>query len=416
MQVSTPMRHLLVHYNEIALKGKNRPFFEERLIAALRRGLWGLGWKKVKRLYGRLLVEFRDEIPWDDVRERVSRIYGVSNFARAIRAPLELEALRSALGESLAGVPLDAVKSFAIDTRRPNKSFPMTSMEVNRALGAFVRERTGWPVSIDDPDLPIHIYLLEKEAFIAFGRERGPGGLPSGAAGKVLCLISGGIDSPVSAARLMQRGATIDFVHFHSFPHTSAASIDKAKETVELLLRHRGSARIHMVPLADLQRRIVAGCPAPFRVLLYRRFMMRAAEAIARREGAQALVTGESLGQVASQTLENLSSIQAAVTIPILRPLIGMDKLEIVREAQAIGTFAISIRPHDDCCGFLMPRNPATHSTPAELEAAEAIFDVSAEVEKLLAATEVAEVGEAPERRPRGKPEGGEGPGEPAGE
>ncbi len=387
------MRHLLVHYDEIALKGKNRKFFEDKLMAALRRGLSGLGWKKVRRLYGRLLVEFGGEIPWGQVQERVSRICGVSHFARALRTPLDLEALREAVENCLAAIPPGGVKSFAVFTKRPNKSFPLNSMEVNRNLGQLVKDRTGWAVSIDAPDFPIYIYLLEKGAFLAFHRIPGPGGLPTGVAGKVACLISGGIDSPVAAERMMRRGCTVDFIHFHSFPHTSSASLEKAKRIVELLLRFRGKGQLHMVPFAELQQQIVSRCPAPFRVLLYRRFMMRVAEAIARRSGALALVTGESLGQVASQTLENLVSIEQAVSMPILRPLMGMAKLEIVRDAEKIGTFPVSTEPHEDCCGFLMPRNPATHSTPEELEEAESLLDVAGEVEKLLQATEVIEVG-----------------------
>jgi tRNA uracil 4-sulfurtransferase len=395
MNLVAPLRHLLVHYNEIALKGRNRRFFEEKLVDALRIALWGQGWKRVKRLFGRLLVEFEEgvEIAWEEVRLRVSRVFGVSNFSPALLAPLDIEKIEAVLGEALESVAGTGPRSFAIVARRPNKSFPLNSSEVGRRLGRMVQERTGWTVSLDAPDLPIHVYILDTEAFISFDRTAGPGGMPAGTAGKVLCLISGGIDSPVAALRLLRRGAIVDYVHFHSFPHTSAASIDKVKETVAAIQLHRGRSLLHVVPFADLQRRIVASCPEPLRVLLYRRFMMRTAEAIARREGALALVTGESLGQVASQTLENLAAIERAVSLPVLRPLIGMDKLEIVREAQENGTFEISIRPHEDCCGFLMPKNPATRSTAEELAAAEGPFDAKAEVEALLAAAEVVEIG-----------------------
>src|ERR1041385_5461854 len=369
MDPSTSMRHLLVHYNEIALKGKNRRTFEEKLLGSLRHALSGLGWKRTKRLSGRLLVEFEGDIPWEEARARVARVHGVSHFGRARRTPLDLDSVQAVIGEALAEPP-QGVQSFAMVTHRPNKSFPHRSIDVNRALGAFVQGRTGWTVCLDAPDLPIHVYLLDSEAFVSFDRVPGPGGLPAGVAGKVLCLISGGIDSPAAAERMMRRGASVDFLHFHSFPHTTSASIEKTKETVEALLLYRGGARLTLVPFADLQRRIVASCPSPYRILLYRRFMMRAGEAIARRDGALALVTGDSLGQVASQTLENMAAIEDAGTLPVLRPLIGMDKLEIVREAERIGTFSISIKPHDDCCGFLMPRNPATRATAEELRAA----------------------------------------------
>jgi len=394
METINSMHLLLVHYNEIALKGKNRRFFEDKLIAALRRGLSGLGWKRVRRLYGRLLVEFHGSIPWESVRGRVSRICGVSHFTRALRTSLDIESIQEGLENCLASVPADRVKSFAIYSKRPNKMFPLNSMELNRIMGQFVKDQTGWAVSLDDPDLPIYLYILEAGAFLAFDRVPGPGGLPSGVSGKVACLISGGIDSPVAAERMMRRGCIIDFIHFHSFPHTSSSSIDKTRKIVEDLVRYRGRSTLYLVPFAELQRKIVAQCPPPYRVLLYRRFMLRTAEAIARRCGAQALVTGESLGQVASQTLENLISIDRAVSIPILRPLMGWDKLEIMREAESIGTYQTSIEPHDDCCGFLMPRKPATHSSPEDLAAAENLLDVDGEVEQLLKSIEVVELGQ----------------------
>ena len=397
MDSPEPMRHLLVHYNEIALKGKNRRFFEQKLVEALRRGLRGLGFERVRRLYGRLLVEFRQEIPWEEARRRLSRIFGVSHFARARPAPLDLEGISANLVQALTPIPA-GVRSFAVFTRRPNKSFPLNSMELNRRLGQFIKDRTGWAVSLESPDLPIYVYILQGEAFVTFERCPGPGGLPAGASGKVACLISGGIDSPVAASRMMRRGCTVEFIHFHSYPHTSAASVDKAKQIVDFLLRDRGAARLHLIPFADLQRRIVVECPAPYRVLLYRRFMMRAAEAIARREGALALVTGESLGQVASQTLENLTSIESAVSMPVLRPLVGMDKEEIVEEARGIGTFEISIQPHDDCCGFLMPHNPATRTSPQDLDEAERHFDLESEVAALVGGAEMVEIGPGTEK------------------
>jgi len=386
------MRHLLVHYNEIALKGKNRRSFEELLVESLRRALRGLGFRRVQRVQGRLLVEFRDEIQWEETRRRLARTFGISHFARARRVELDLDALRAGLAELVDLVEPGSVRTFAVHSRRSDKSFPLNSMELNRELGRFVKERTGLEVDIESPELPIYVYLLPGEAFLALDRSPGPGGLPAGAAGKVVCLISGGIDSPVAAERMMRRGCDVVFVHFHSFPHTSAASIEKARRIVEVLRRDRGPARLYLVPFAELQRRIVAACPEPYRVLLYRRFMMRAAEALAGREGALALVTGESLGQVASQTLQNLASIEAAVSLPVLRPLVGYDKQEIVREAERIGTFETSIGPHDDCCGFLMPRNPATRARPADLLAAESPFETAREVEALLAAAEVVEV------------------------
>jgi thiamine biosynthesis protein ThiI len=266
-------------------------------------------------------------------------------------------------------------------------------MDVEREVGAHVGGRTGWPVSLDHPAVTLWIELVNGVALVGAARFAGPGGLPTGVAGRVMCLLSGGIDSPVAAYRLLRRGATCAHVHFHSHPYTGIESQEKARELAERIQPAGRRARLYLVPFAELQRRIVAACPAPLRVVLYRRFMFRVAEALARREKALAVVTGENLGQVASQTLENLRSIDAAVALPVLRPLIGLDKVEIIAEARAQGTYELSIAPHGDCCSFLMPPNPATRSTPEELERAETPLDVSAEVAALVEQSRTVEIG-----------------------
>jgi thiamine biosynthesis protein ThiI len=388
--------HLVVHYNEVALKGKNRGYFESHLARNIRAALACACEAKVNRLFGRLVVELGAGTSWIPAAERLSRVFGIAHVLPALRLEPDLETLKRAIGEAVAGA--SPSRSFAIKCRRATKEFSFKSMDVQREIGTTVQELTGWPVDLDAPELLIRIELVNRAAFVAIGRIEGPGGLPAGVAGKVVSLLSGGIDSPVAAYRLLRRGAPVTFVHFHSYPHTGSESQEKAKALVEILLPAGGAARLYLVPFAELQRRIVARSPAPLRVIVYRRFMMRAAEAIARKVGALGLVTGESLGQVASQTLENLRSIDAAVVLPVLRPLIGMDKLEIIAEAKRIGTYETSIEPHGDCCSFLMPRNPATHSTPEEVAAAEAPFEVEAEVERLVQGASVVEVG----RRSRG--------------
>lgn len=382
-------RFVLVNYNEIALKGRNRSFFENALVKALRKGLQDLHPDRIKRLNGRILVQFPAEISLDPLRRRLGAIHGIANFELAGRTALDLDALEEAVGRAIEPVE---VGSFAIRTRRANKKFPLQSVDINCRLGDYVVRRKGWKVRLDEPELEIHVHVLEKHIFFGFGRLPGSGGMPPGVAGKVVCLLSGGIDSPVAAHRMLRRGCTAVFVHFHSAPFTSEASQEKVLDLAERLVEFHLPARLYLVPFAPLQQRIVAGARPPLRVVLYRRFMVRTAEAIARREGARALVTGEALGQVASQTLENLATIDAAAALPILRPLIGMDKLEIVREAQRIGTYTISIEPHDDCCSFLMPAHPATYSGTQELDEAEGGFDVESEVRALLGAAKIVDV------------------------
>jgi thiamine biosynthesis protein ThiI len=383
-----------VHYDEIALKGGNRRQFEACLERNLRASVRGLGDCRVRRKYGRFLLRLSDSAPIDEVCRRLARVVGIARFSPCVRIEPKLEAAKERVAMLVDRLLEEgkAPASFAIATRRARKDLSFSSMDANRELGSLVVEKTGWKVQLKDPELPIHVWFVDNDAFVAVERLAGPGGLPSGSNGRVACLLSGGIDSPVSTYRIIKRGTEVVLIHFHSFPHTSAASQDKVRELASQILQHGKTARLHMVPFASTQQRIITECPAPLRVILYRRYMIRAAEAIARKERALALVTGDSLGQVASQTLENLDTIQQVTKLPILRPLIGMHKAEIIEDARRIGTYDTSIEPHDDCCSFLMPPKPATRSTPAQLDAAEEALDTEAEIRELLERTEVEEI------------------------
>lgn len=383
--------HILVHYNEIGLKGRNRGTFENRLAKNLKTALRKVGPAEVRRLYGRIAVLPRAGTPWREAQEALSRVFGVAYVMPAVACEPGIEPLEDAVGRILSSA--EDRPSFAIRCKRSAKSLPYTSMDVQRAVGAHVQKLTGWPVDLDNPELEIKIELVDKVSFIAFGKSAGPGGLPTGVSGRVVVLLSGGIDSPVAAYRLLQRGSVPVYAHFHSYPHTGRESQDKVRDLIARIHPAGIRSRLYMVPFADLQRKIVTECPAPLRVVLYRRFMVRAAERVALSERALALVSGESLGQVASQTLENIRTIDAATSLPILRPLIGMDKIEIVGQARRIGTYDTSIEPHDDCCSHLMPANPVTHSTPRQLEDAEKVLSVEREVEKLVEASTIEEVG-----------------------
>ncbi len=280
-------------------------------------------------------------------------------------------------------LPRKGYDSFAIDTKRSDKTFPLTSPEINRELGGFVKEETGKGVDLTDPDLRISVEWLHDRVLFFFERMPGPGGLPVGVSGRVVGLISGGIDSPVAIYLMMKRGCGVIFIHFHSFPFTNRASQRKVMEIAQELSRSRQSSKIYFLPFAELQKQIATSTPAPYRILLYRRFMLRVAEAIARREKARALVTGDSLGQVSSQTLSNLATVDHAVDLSVIRPLIGLDKREIIDLARAINTYVISIQPHDDCCTFLMPKQPYTRSTPRELREVEKELDIKSLVDRI---------------------------------
>ena len=373
------MTSVVVHYQEIALKGRNRPWFIARLARQIRRATRDLDVAAVRPLMGRIEVVLGEREAWDEVKDRLAHVFGIANFSRAGRTAADIDRLSEAVLRDLRG---HGAESFRITARRADKRFPMTSPEIERRLGAVVQREFGWRVDLERPDLVVQVEILTDEAFYFFGKERGAGGLPSGSSGRVACLLSGGIDSPVAAWRLMRRGCLVTLVHFHSVPFLSRASQDKVRDIAALLSRYQLRVRLHQVPFGEVQRRIVLATPPAPRVVLYRRMMLRIAEAIARRSGAQALVTGEVVGQVASQTLENLSVIGEAATLPVLRPLIGLDKDEITMEAQRLGTYPISIVPDEDCCQLFTPRHPATKARRADVERLEAGLPVAEMVEQ----------------------------------
>ena len=362
------MKSVIVHYQEIALKGKNRPWFLARLVRNIRQAVAGLGVREVRVLMGRIEIVLGPDASWEAVRDRLSRVFGIGNFARAGRAPLDVDAIAA---EILNDLGPDDPPTFRVSARRADKRFPLTSPQIEREVGGRIKEARGWTVDLEDPALTIRVEALTTDAFYSFGKEPGPGGLPVGASGRVACLLSGGIDSPVASWRMMRRGCRVLFVHFHSYPILSRASQDKARELARLLTAFQFDSRLVLVPFGEIQQRVVLTVPPPLRVVIYRRLMLRIAERIARANRAQALVTGEVVGQVASQTLENLSTIGSVAGLPVLRPLIGMDKDEITAEAQRLGTFPISIIPDQDCCTLFTPRHPATKARRHEIELAE---------------------------------------------
>ena len=382
------MNSIVIHYQELALKGKNRPWFIGRLVRNLKQALVDLDVVEVRTLMGRIEVKLGPATSREQAGERIRRTFGIANFSNARRTPLDLDVMTRSILEDLAD---RSCRSFRVSVRRADKRFPMTSPQIEREIGGRIKTARGWTVDLDEGELTVHVELLTNEAFYFFGRERGPGGLPTGTAGRVTCLLSGGIDSPVAAHRMMKRGCAVSFVHFHSYPILSRASIEKARELVRLLTTWQQRSRLYLVAFGDIQQQVVLAVPGPMRVIVYRRLMLRIAEKIAMARGAKALITGDVVGQVASQTLENLQVIGGVATLPLFRPLIGMDKEEIMAEARAIGSYPISIIPDQDCCTLFTPRNPLTRGRLANVEAAERALPIDELVASAVAGAVVEE-------------------------
>jgi thiamine biosynthesis protein ThiI len=374
---------ILVHYHEINLKGNNRGWFEAHLQQHIVSLLKGLPYDSIRRFAGRLLIELAPDSPVEEISRRLKMVFGISNLAVAREVAAEIEAIQSGLAILIAATRF---QSFKIDARRGTKDFPLDSQQLNQRLGAFVQGLTNARVRMENPDAVFFVEIVGGRAFLFLSRIPGSGGLPSGTGGKVLCLLSGGIDSPVAAYRLMRRGCRVLYIHFHSFPHTTVESQEKVRRILQILSRFQLESQLYLVPFAEVQREIVAFAPPPLRVILYRRFMIRIAQAVAQREHASALVTGDSLGQVASQTLENIRTVSAAATLPVFRPLIGDDKEEIMRMAREIGTYEISILADQDCCSLFVPRHPETMSSLEQVDRAEAGLDVARLVQSALTA------------------------------
>jgi len=383
------MESVIIHYQEIALKGRNRPWFVERLVGNLRAVTADLDVVSVRALMGRLELTMGPNADWKEVKRRISRTFGVANFARARRAGRSIDELSISILDELSSRSDLSVESFRVTARRADKSYPLISPEIEREIGGRIKAALGWKVDLVNPGLIVSIEVLAAEAFYSLEKCPGPGGLPSGTSGQVMSLLSGGIDSPVAAYRLMKRGCRVRFVHFHSYPLLSHASIDKVRELADLLTRYQLTSRLYLVAFGDIQRQVVLSAPPPLRVVLYRRLMMRIAERLTKRCRARALVTGEAVGQVASQTIENLAVINAAVSLPILRPLIGSDKQEISNEAIQLGSYPVSIIPDEDCCQLFTPRNPATRARLDQVEAAEAQLPVDEMVRRAVDAADV---------------------------
>ena len=380
------MDALVAHYAEIGLKGRNRGFFEQTLTRNITRSLRGTGYKRIRGGFGRIVVDFGPDPLLPEAAGRVADVFGVAYVGAGRRVDPTMEALSECALDLLGAAPYG---SFRIKTRKSYADFAHSAHDVNEQVGAAVQAETAARVDLKHAEATIWIELFGNAAIVYRDRLAGAGGLPIGSSERMLTLLSGGIDSPVAAWRMARRGAVVDLVHFHAQPFTDRSSVRQAKRLVEALSPYLLRSVLYSAPLAEAQGEILAHARPELRVVLYRRMMMRIAAALAGQTGSVALVTGDSLGQVASQTVENLRTVEAAVPgTQVLRPLVAMDKQEIIDEAKRIGTFDLSTQPYQDSCALFEARSPATHASEAEAEAAEIGIDVDALVKKSLAGVE----------------------------
>ena len=368
---------MLLKQGEMVLKGLNRRGFEEKLMGNAKRRLRKYGAFKVYTRQSATYVEPQDEsCDFEGAWQAMGKLFGVAGLCRARACPKDKDAIVACAKEYL-GDKLRAAKSFKVESKRADKTFPMTSIQLSQHVGGELHD--AFPhltVDVHHPELTVHVEVRDYEAFVHADAEEGAGGLPVGMGGRALSLLSGGIDSPVASWMIAKRGVIVDMIHYYSYPYTSPEAKEKVLDLARLLVPYIGKTCVHVVPFTKIQEELRRSCPEELFTILMRRFMMRIACAVAEKNGIQALVTGESVGQVASQTLEAMACTNVVCTLPVLRPVVGMDKEEIVRIARKIGTFETSILPYEDCCTVFTPRHPRLRPLPGEVERAEEALDI----------------------------------------
>ena len=379
---------ILCKLGEIVLKGLNRRSFEQKLLNNIRRRLAHIGSFNVCCIQSTIYVEGAENADMDAAFEALRKIFGIIKLERAAACEKDKDAIVALAKEYLRDEMLRA-KSFKVESKRSDKSFPMTSIELSQYVGGELAEAfPDTQVDVHDPELVVYVEIRDLAAYVHGPSVNGAGGMPIGSNGTAVTLLSGGIDSPVSTYMIARRGVRLIPVHFFSFPYTSELAKEKVLKLAAMLTEYCGNMTVEIVPFTRIQEQIRDKCPEEFFTLIMRRFMMRIAQRIAVDNGAKAIVTGENLGQVASQTMEAMASTQAVIDLPVLQPLIGMDKEEIIRLARRIGTFETSILPYEDCCTVFTPKHPRTKPKVSEVAAAEAALDVEALVEEAIKGTE----------------------------
>lgn len=383
-------RVYLISFGEIGLKGKNRPFFETTLVKRIKKSLSLFKDLKVYKTHGRIFVETKANS--SEVVDRLKRIFGIVGISLALRTQLNLEDICNAAVSLLEEYDDLQGKTFKIEARRPNKSFPCKSPEIASRVGAYVlKNTTGLIVDVHKPQITINVEVREK-AYVYIKKAAGPGGLPIGVSGKAMLLLSGGIDSPVAGWLTMKRGVEVQAIYFHSFPFTSDRAKEKVIDLCRVLAGYSGRFKLHVVSFTEVLKILQKNTPNELLTILMRRMMIRIAQKIAKSEGCLGLVTGESIGQVASQTLESLVATNQVAEIPVFRPLIAMDKKEIIQKAEEIGTFEISTRPFEDCCSLFVPEHPKTRPDLNYVTQSEQLLNINELTEKALKNIEVVDI------------------------
>ena len=385
---------LIVRCGEVALKGMNKPYFERMLVDRIRAALRRFHGVDVQRHEGLIFIRADKSQDIEQIIRATSRVFGVASISKAVEAPSELDAAgEAAVAYMLELIEKRGVKTFKVEAKRADKNFPVKSPEIGRIIGAKILIGCKvLKVDVHEPDVRLHVDVRHDRTYIYESKIAGFGGLPLGTNGKGLVLLSGGIDSPVAAFMMAKRGMLIEAVHFHSYPYTSPRAQEKVEELARILASYCGSFRMHAINLLPVQEQIVQNCPEEETTILVRRFMMRIAARIAAQNGCMMLITGENLGQVASQTAEALVVTDASVSLPVMRPLIAMDKIDIMDKAQEIGTYETSIQPYEDCCTVFLPKHPTTKPRLERILRSESRLDCEALIEAAIAAEEIIEI------------------------
>lgn len=363
----------LLKYGEIALKGLNKPIFERKLVSNVCSRLSRVGRFGVRAAQSTIYVEPLETVDMEETLDILKKIFGVVNICPAVRCEKNLDSIAKTAAECLKGQDLSG-KTFKVESKREDKTFPLNSPALSAEIGGrILDEFPKLRVDVHNPDILVQIEI-RRDAFVYTDKVKGAGGMPIGTSGGATLLLSGGIDSPVAGYMIAKRGVTLDAVHFHSHPYTSDRAKQKVLDLANIMSNYCGNIRVHVIPFTDIQLLLIEKCPKVLLTVLMRRMMMRIAEKISVKSGALALITGESIGQVASQTMESLCATDSVTSCPVFRPLIGMDKEEIVEISKHIGTYETSILPFEDCCTIFVPKHPKTKPSLSELEEAEALI------------------------------------------